>query len=342
MSTAPETKRPSAQHITSENISRREFVQGSLLASAGGTLAVNMAANQAFAQNQESKPVVPRVESGSKGALPRGKIGTLEVSRLIMGGNLISGYAHSRDLGYVRDLAMHYNTQQKIMETIALAESYGINTIVTGSGLIRKYRKECGGKVVCIADIVRTRVEPDAKAYAEKAKQMVDDGVDAIYLFGCFSDRLVAEGRIGLVAKAVECVKELGIPSGIGAHDLNVIKVCEQNKIPCDFYVKTLHHHKYPTGPKPEQIKGPLAEIPGYWCSNPEETIEFMKTVEKPWIAFKVLAAGAIPPRNAFPYVFEHGADHVLAGMFDFQIAEDAQIAKEAVASVKRTRPWRS
>lgn len=35
-------------------------------------------------------------------------------------------------------------------------------------------------------------------------------------------------------------------------------------------------------------------------------------------------------------------ADHVLAGMFDFEIAEDAGIAKTAIASAKRTRPWRS
>ncbi len=67
-----------------------------------------------------------------------------------------------------------------------------------------------------------------------------------------------------------------------------------------------------------------------------------MKTVEKPWIAFKVMAAGAIPPKNAFHYAFENGADHVLAGMFDFEIAEDALIAKTVMANVKRTRPWRS
>ena len=28
------------------------------------------------------------------------------------------------------------------------------------------------------------------------------------------------------------------------------------------------------------------------WCSNPEETAEFMKGVEKPWIAFKVWPPG--------------------------------------------------
>jgi hypothetical protein len=67
-----------------------------------------------------------------------------------------------------------------------------------------------------------------------------------------------------------------------------------------------------------------------------------MKAVEKPWIAFKIMAAGAIPPPDAFRYAFENGADHILVGMFDFEIREDAGIARGILANVKRGRPWRS
>jgi len=67
-----------------------------------------------------------------------------------------------------------------------------------------------------------------------------------------------------------------------------------------------------------------------------------MKGVTKPWIAFRVLAAGAIPAHSAFQYAFENGADHVLAGMFDFEIADDARIARAVITDVERSRPWRS
>jgi hypothetical protein len=66
-----------------------------------------------------------------------------------------------------------------------------------------------------------------------------------------------------------------------------------------------------------------------------------MKTVQKPWLAFKVMAAGAIPPSNAFRFAFQNGADGILAGMFDYEIAEDVKLASEALDRAKdRARPW--
>ena len=277
--------------------------------------------------------------------LPQGRIGKLQVGRLILGGNLLTHFTHSRDLKYVYTLAAKYNTDEKIMETLALAEQHGINTVSMHNpphpiSVLRRYRRERGGKIQWII-CPTAPVEPDMAKYRQHVEELLADGCEAIYLWGVHADSLVAQGKLDLVAKAVELPKEYGLASGVGAHDLAVVKACEKEGIPADFYIKTFHSHGYPTAPRPDQIQGPYQEYPGYWCANPEETAEFMQGVNKPWIAFKTMAAGAIPPDKAFRYVCLHGADFVLAGMFDFEVADDARLAAEAVVRCrKRERPW--
>lgn len=318
-------------------MNRRRFVKRSLLGSAGLALALD-------ARAQEStKPV--DAPATAKDALPKGRIGKLQVSRLILGGNLLTHYTHSRDLQYVYRLAAQYNTDEKIMETLALAEKQGINTLSMHNpphpiSVLRRYRTERGGKIQWI--ICPTALpEPDMEKYRQHVEALMKDGCEAIYLWGVHADSLVKQGKIDLLAKAVELPKEFGVPSGVGAHSLDVIKACEQHGVKADFYIKTFHHHSYQTAPKPEQIKEPYSEFPGYWCANPQETADMMKAVKQPWIAFKTMAAGAIPPKNAFRYAFKNGADFVLAGMFDFELAEDMQHARDAIAScTERTRPW--
>jgi hypothetical protein len=322
----------------SQKLNRREFVGRSALVSAGAALAMTT--------NGTSKAEPPAEQSAADNTLPQGKIGNLHVSRMLLGGNLLTHYTHSRDLRYVYNLTAHYNTDEKIMETLAEAERHGINTLSMHNppkpiSLLKKYRKQ-GGKIQWI--ICPTAwPTPDMEAYTQQVKELIDEGCEAIYLWGVIADQLASQGNVELMAKAIEAAKKLGVPSGVGGHDLRVVEMCEKNKLPADFYIKTFHSHEYPSAPKPEQLKGPHSEVPGYWCKDPQATIELMKTVEKPWFAFKIMAAGAIPPKTAFPYAFDNGADHVLAGMFDFEIAEDVEIAKKAIAAAaQRPRPWRS
>ena len=56
-----------------------------------------------------------------------------------------------------------------------------------------------------------------------------------------------------------------------------------------------------------------------------------MATIKKPWVAFKVMAAGAIHPNVAFPNAYRNGADFIVAGMFDFQVEQDVKIAIEGL-----------
>ena len=70
------------------------------------------------------------------------------------------------------------------------------------------------------------------------------------------------------------------------------------------------------------------------WDLFPLKTAEYMKTVNKPWFAFKVLAAGAIEPKVGFRHAFEHGADFICVGMFDFQVVDNVNTATEILGSL--------
>ena len=64
----------------------------------------------------------------------------------------------------------------------------------------------------------------------------------------------------------------------------------------------------------------------------------------KPFLAYKVLAAGAIHPIDGFKYAFVNGADFISVGMYDFQVREDVNVTKKLFADKmpERTRPWRA
>jgi NAD(P)H-dependent flavin oxidoreductase YrpB (nitropropane dioxygenase family) len=77
------------------------------------------------------------------------------------------------------------------------------------------------------------------------------------------------------------------------------------------------------------------------FCHDAEQTIEFMQSVKAPWIAFKVLAAGAISASDGIRYAFANGADFICLGMFDFQVEPDAELVIKAASRLAtRARPW--
>jgi hypothetical protein len=66
-----------------------------------------------------------------------------------------------------------------------------------------------------------------------------------------------------------------------------------------------------------------------------------MQDVKVPWIAFKVLAAGAIPAEEGLKHAFAGGADFVCLGMFDFQVKQDVALTLKSIAeSENRKRSW--
>ena len=323
----------------SQDLDRRNFLKKSIIGTATITSALSLEEQALLAAMK--KPNESHADS-VKG-LPAGQIGKIKISRIICGGNLIGGYAHSRDLIYVSSLLNHYFTDEKIIETLQICEENGINTIITNSGsaeLLKKYREERGGQIQWIAQC--TAQTDDLTGDVKKA---IDAGAVGAFMIGNIGDLWARNERIDLIGKVVDFIKDNGIIAGVGGHNLRTPMACEKAGLNTDFYMKTHHSTNYWSKRQPDQDKDVIDNYnaDNYWDKYPEKTVEFMKTMEKPWIAYKVLAAGAIHPRDGFKYAFENGADFLCVGMFDFQVIEDVLIAKDILSGeMNRERSWRS
>ena len=284
--------------------------------------------------------------------MPVGKIGNLSVGRLISGSNLISMNMHARDLYYVRALAANYNTEERIFMTLKRCEEYGINTIVLKNHnfqhfRLSKYWDEWGGKMQWIADVITT----DINKYEQLLVEHLELGASAAYLWGGASDTWYYKKKQDNIIKAFEIMKKYNIPVGIGAHRLEPIAFCEKEGLVPNFYFTTLHHDQYWSAhPKENRRYMEMyeKESPNHaeyhdnmFCHNHQEIVAFMQDVKVPWIAFKVLAAGAIGAEEGFKFAFAGGADFICVGMFDFQVKQDVELTKKTIAeSNNRNRPW--
>ena len=332
---------------------RRCFLARGVLGAGGLLAAGSIEENTLLAAMRDgtannAKPIT----SVPPGTLPQGKIGGVSLSRLILGGNLIGGWAHSRDLMYVSKLFKSYNTEAKIFETLDLAQACGVNTIQVDPrawDTVLKYNRNRTNKIQLLA--CTTLIADKAKMSAEM-KRLVDNGATLIYIHGGEADEhFRGSGSVDAFGRIIDAIKAQGVPAGVGSHSLEVTAACEKNKLDPDFYVKTFHLDRYWSATPPAHRKewewlerNPTDHDAGndnLWCLDPDATADFMEKIDKPWLAFKVMAAGAIRPNVAFSYAFRNGADFILAGMFDFQIEQDVKLAASCVRKhADRKRPW--
>jgi uncharacterized membrane protein YphA (DoxX/SURF4 family) len=257
-----------------------------------------------------------------KGKVPAGIIKDVTLSRLIIGGNLISGFAHSRDLIYVSTWLKKYFTDEKVIETLWLCQASGINTAIfrCDEDTIRILKKfwSRGGKMQWLA-----QTYPDGDDLTN-VKLAVDNGAVGALIQGGIADRIVLNSQLEYIHKPIEYIRSQGLIAGTAAHSMTVPLACTDNGIKPDFFMQTFHHHNS-----------------AYTCDDPGKVESFFRNCSIPLIAFKILAAGAIKPEEGFRRAFEGGADFACVGMFDFQVIENANIAYTVLGpGIRRERKW--
>jgi uncharacterized membrane protein YphA (DoxX/SURF4 family) len=282
-----------------------------------------------------------------KGQMPKGKIKDNILSRVMIGGNLISGFAHSRDLIYVSTWLKKYFTDEKVIETLWLCEACGINTAIFRCDentirILEKYWKR-GGKVQWLA---QTYPKGDDLS---NVKMAIDHGAMGAFVMGNIADQVVRENKIDYLRKPIEFIRNQGLIGGTAAHSMRVLQTCVENGITVDFYMKTFHHHNYwsatpidPNDPElPKQGEDHNMANDNIWCMSDTAVADFFRENPTPWIAYKVFAAGAIKPEDGLRHAFQSGADFACVGMFDFQVVDNANIAFTLLNSdLQRERKW--
>ena len=245
------------------------------------------------------------------------KIGDVEVSRLALGGDLMAGHAHARDLIWPDVFMRRYHNGGALERTIRYAVRCGINSIFAEREFmdaVRRSAEEVGGRMAYFVDCATAEDVAAAKA----------GGAAGVYLRPEQTDALVKKNDRAALEALFKALKMAGLPVGVGAEDVASVKFCVERGLVPDFWVLAFHSLAYPA-----------AELgPGFnnlWCVDPEGTAAYMKSRPEPWVSIRGLAGGGIQPYDACKFAYGRGVGAVALNLLDFQVVEAVNAAMKAL-----------
>ncbi len=231
------------------------------------------------------------------GTLPKIRLGTLEVSRLILGSNPFFGFDHGNPQASAAEMKRWY-TPEQIMAVLDRAADHGITAVWTPCydewvALWNEYQAKGGKLRIWIA-------QPDRDPMEKTIATAIKNGAKAVAIQGVQIDAQVAKGKWDVIRGWLEQIKSAGLPAGMATHGATTHLQAEERGLPTDFYHQTLY--------RPDHfVKEGL-----------EESLATIEKLTKPVVAYKALGAGRIAPSETLPYVFRRlkPKDGVCLGMF--------------------------
>jgi len=222
------------------------------------------------------------------------KIGKLTVSRFLLGGNPFSGFSHqsperSREM-------VHYYSHENIKKVLFEAEKLGITGTILRTDphigrLLMEYWDE-GGKLTWLAQTA-TEVGDNSTA----VQKAINGGAKACHIHGGVMDHLVATGNTDEAKRAVDLMRKNGIAAGIAGHSTKVFEWAEKN-LDVDYYM-CCYYNPTIRDERPEHVQG-AKEM--YREEDRKAMTDLIKTLSKPVVHYKILAAGRNKPEDAFAF----------------------------------------
>jgi hypothetical protein len=259
------------------------------------------------------------------------KLGNLEVTRFIIGGNPFSGFGHQD--GKLDEEMVSYYTAERIKQTYHQAEKLGVTTCVARTDkhivrLMREYWEE-GGTIQWIG-----QTAPELGPAPNGARQAIGNGARAVFVHGGETDHLYHQGKLGDLQAAINMIHEAGLPAGVAGHQTAIFEYAEEH-LNCDFYMCSYYN---PTSR--EQTAEHVTQDERFRAEDREKMTAFIQKLTKPVIHYKILAAGRTKPEDAFAFAARamRKTDAVCVGIFTKhrrdEIAEDIGYLKEGLKAV--------
>lgn len=238
------------------------------------------------------------------------RIGQLDISRLIIGGNPFGGFSHQSP---EKDLEMRrYYTTGRIKETLRRAEDLGINTHISRADhhmirLLLEYWDE-GGTIQWIGQ--QCPLIGDINLGVSNS---IAGGAKACFLHGGLMDFLLAQNQLDEVPAAIARIRDAGMAAGIAGHNPKVFEWAEDH-LDVDFYMCS-YYNSAPRDKRAEHVAGMEERF------EPEDRdimVKLIRNLSKPVIHYKVMAAGRNDPEEAFAFVGKHlrPQDGVCVGIY--------------------------
>ncbi len=238
----------------------------------------------------------------------RAVVGGVEISRLALGGDLIAGHAHARDLIWADDFMRRYNGGVTLGRTVRYCLHCGVDTAFVEPAFIAPMRdaaKAFGGEMKFFANC----------ADAKDAELAASAGASALYMRPETADALAKKGDADGLKALFAALKAAKLPVGVGAEDVATVKFCAERGVAPDFWLLAYHSLNYPAATMPVKCNN-------IWCADPEAAAAYMKTRKEPWVAIRCLAGGAINPIEAYKFACGGGAAAAAMDLLDYRIVD--------------------
>ena len=256
------------------------------------------------------------------------------VSRLVCGGNPLSGFSHvSGELD--REMIEYYN-MPNLQALLDECWNQGINTLQSRGDRhqMRMYleHQQSGGKMKWITQTASEFADMPAHI-AEIARYKPI----AIYHHGTHVDNSWHSGTIDKVRDIVKAIHDQGLPAGVGTHIPEVVEYMEAEGWETDFYMCCFYNlaRQYKIAPAVDQKAYERDKFP---AEDPIRMTAVMRRVEKPCIGFKIMAASRNcatrqTTEDAFRFAFDNikPIDIVNVGIFQKyknQVKENANLVR--------------